>query len=76
MRRGDEPSTITPRMLAILRAVAEHDTYSDAARWLGVSYQTVQNTLVTVRRRMQVATNAQAMRKLGWLRLPEEGTRG
>ena len=67
MRRGDEPSTITPRMLAILRAVAEHDSYALAARSLGISCQTVQNTMNTLRRRMGVATNVQAMMKLGWL---------
>jgi DNA-binding CsgD family transcriptional regulator len=58
-------------MLEMLRAVAAHDSYRQAAKALGASPQTVANTMKTMRRRLQVATNAQALAKVGWLRLPE-----
>jgi DNA-binding NarL/FixJ family response regulator len=69
--QGDEPTTITPRMLEVLRAVAVADSQRTAAHSLGVAYETVHGTMATLRRRLGVATTTQALIRVGWLRLPD-----
>lgn len=57
----------TPRMLETLRAVARLGSTKDAAQALGISQNTVKNTLSILYRRLGVGTMPEAFYAL-WLR--------
>lgn len=54
----------TAHQVAVLKAVLRHDTAAAAAQALGISEQTVKNTLVLLRKNLRVRTTAQAVARL------------
>ena len=65
---------LTPRQREVLIRKAEGKTYGQVAHELGVSEQTVKNHLGLVYSRLGAEHLIEALRILGWLRLPNEAT--
>jgi len=51
----------TARQVEVLRCYVEHGTYEDVARSLEISVETVRHHLSSLRERLNVRTNAQAV---------------
>jgi hypothetical protein len=67
-RLGRAPS---PRQLEILAEIIIHAGHGPAAACLGLSLQTVKNTVDALHARIGATDNRQAAYLLGWTRLPE-----
>ena len=63
---------LTPRQREVLVRKAEGKTYGQVAYELGVSEQTVKNHLGLAYARLGAEHLIEALRILGWLRLPGE----
>ena len=63
---------LTPRQRQVLIRKAEGKTYGQVAYELGVSEQTVKNHLGLIYARLGAEHLIEALRILGWLRLPGE----
>lgn len=59
------------RELEVLRAVATEGSHAEAAHALGISRETVHRHLVNLYAKLGVTGAINAMRQLGWLRLPQ-----
>lgn len=60
----------TQRQLEVLAAVAQHRSYQDASKALGISMATVKGHLADLTFRLRAHTLYEALAKVGWLRIP------
>lgn len=70
-RGGGVAVRLTARQYEILMILPETDSREEAAERLGITYQTLKNTLNKTYRRLGVTSIVAAYYKLGWLK-PEE----
>lgn len=68
MRRTDR--TMTPRQRQVMAEVASGDSYETVGKRLGISRQTVKNTVADVMKRYGVHTAIGFYAVSGWLRVP------
>ena len=62
---------LTPRQLAVLRAVVEcHGSYACASRSLDIQVSTVRRHMADVARRLGVSGILAIVEKVGWLDVP------
>ena len=65
----------TPRQLQCLAEVAVHGSVKSAAGCMGISVQTVKNSLCALHIRLGTTSGLQTAAALGWLSIPD-GTSG
>ena len=63
--------TWTTRQLEVMVEIASGDTYAMIGQRLGMSEQTVKNHAQDARRRIDVSSNIEAFRRMGWLIVPK-----
>lgn len=61
---------LSPREWDVLRAVALFGGQKEAARELGIAYQTLKNHISHVYHKLGVTTQSEALVAVGWLHLP------
>ena len=69
-RRGLPYHPITEHEWEVMRQYALWGRQKEVAAYMGLSLQTVKNTLTTVYAKLGAESSIEAFRLLGWLRIP------
>lgn len=64
---------LSEHQMDILRRLATGDRHADVATDLGISHQTLKNTLTLIYKKLEVRGLVETYAALGWLKAPGEG---